>query len=148
MTDAELARTLAVEVGALLLALRTEGRDPRELGVIGDREANALILARLENTWAGRPKAQRSQAWIDRQVAKTQASLKAMSQGIDVLNLSAVVDPINSLIQLTAATAAPPVTVITNVGDAAAAAAANTNAPPPVSTTVANGKSQIQEKPT
>lgn len=47
MTDAELARTLAVEVGALLLALRTEGRDPRELGVIGDREANALILARL-----------------------------------------------------------------------------------------------------
>jgi glutathione S-transferase len=49
---------------------------------LADGVLDALILARLENTWAGRAKAQRCQAWIDRQIAKTQASLKAMSQGL------------------------------------------------------------------
>ncbi|RYD65678.1 MAG: 3'(2'),5'-bisphosphate nucleotidase CysQ [Sphingomonadales bacterium] len=43
MTDAELARALADEAGALLLRIQEEGAD----GARGDREANALILARL-----------------------------------------------------------------------------------------------------
>ena len=43
---------------------------------------DALLLARLENNWAGRQKAQRSQPWIDRQLSKVHASLKAMSQGL------------------------------------------------------------------
>jgi hypothetical protein len=67
--------------------------------------------------------------------------LSALSQGVDVLNLSGVIDPINSLIQLTAATAAPPVTVITNVADPVAAAAQQQPAPAAsASTTVTNGQ--------
>ena len=42
----------------------------------------ASILARLEATWDGRTKAQRSQAWIDRQLGKVAASLKAMNKGL------------------------------------------------------------------
>lgn len=48
MTDAELAHAIAEEAGALLLAVQAEGAD----GARGDREANALILARLR---AARP---------------------------------------------------------------------------------------------
>ena len=43
---------------------------------------DALILARLEATWPGRSDAERSQAWIDRQLGKVHASLKAMSKGL------------------------------------------------------------------
>ena len=49
---------------------------------LADGVLDALILARLEANWAGRNKQHRSQAWIDRQIDKTQASLKAMSQGL------------------------------------------------------------------
>src|SRR6478736_6103994 len=38
--------------------------------------------ARLEANWAGRPKEQRCQAWIDRQIGKTHSSLRAMSHGL------------------------------------------------------------------
>lgn len=53
MTDAALARAIADEAGALLLAIRA-GADcsDRELGQRGDREANTLILDRLR---AARP---------------------------------------------------------------------------------------------
>ncbi|HVJ00172.1 MAG TPA: 3'(2'),5'-bisphosphate nucleotidase CysQ [Sphingomonas sp.] len=48
MTDAELARALAQEAGALLRRIRDEKADEgKALGQRGDREANALILARL-----------------------------------------------------------------------------------------------------
>ncbi len=48
MTDAELARLLAVEAGTLLRRIRDEGADEgKALGKRGDREANTLILARL-----------------------------------------------------------------------------------------------------
>jgi glutathione S-transferase len=43
---------------------------------------DAAILARLEANWAGRKKAERSAAWIERQRAKISGSLKAMSQGL------------------------------------------------------------------
>lgn len=53
MTDAELARAIAEEAGALLCRLRDSGvATGRELGARGDREANELILARLR---AARP---------------------------------------------------------------------------------------------
>lgn len=53
MTDAELARTIAAEAGALLHRLRTSAFcTPTELGARGDAEANALILQRLS---AARP---------------------------------------------------------------------------------------------
>jgi glutathione S-transferase len=49
---------------------------------LADGVLDALILARLEATWAGRSSNERSQAWIDRQMAKTDASLEAMSSGL------------------------------------------------------------------
>lgn len=47
MTDAELARAIADEAGALLIAIRARGLTGDALGAAGDAEANALILARL-----------------------------------------------------------------------------------------------------
>lgn len=53
MTDAELARDVAAEAGALLQhLLDTATCGPTELGSDGDRQANALILSRLR---AARP---------------------------------------------------------------------------------------------
>lgn len=53
MTDAELARSIALEAGALLQAIRARGdATGRALGDAGDREANILILDRLR---AARP---------------------------------------------------------------------------------------------
>lgn len=53
MTDAELARDVATEAGALLENLRSSSNcGPSELGARGDNEANALILKRLH---AARP---------------------------------------------------------------------------------------------
>ena len=49
---------------------------------LADGVLDALILARLEATWAGRKDSERSQAWIDRQIAKVDASLEAMSSGL------------------------------------------------------------------
>ena len=49
---------------------------------LADGVLDALILTRLEATWAGRTSNERSQAWIDRQMAKTDASLEAMSTGL------------------------------------------------------------------
>ena len=49
---------------------------------LADGLLDASILARLEATWAGRSEAQRSQAWIDRQLDKVLVSLKYMSQGL------------------------------------------------------------------
>ncbi|MFM8756311.1 MAG: glutathione S-transferase family protein [Limnohabitans sp.] len=43
---------------------------------------DAAILARLESTWSCRTDSQRSQAWIDRQMAKIDHSLLALSQGL------------------------------------------------------------------
>src|SRR5665811_961001 len=43
---------------------------------------DAAILARLEATWGPRTKAQRSPAWIERQLGKVIASVKAMSHGL------------------------------------------------------------------
>lgn len=49
---------------------------------LADGVMDAAILARMEQIWAGRTEAQRSQAWIDRQMGKIDASLRAMSQGL------------------------------------------------------------------
>lgn len=63
----------------------TNGREKAEVKTweaLADGLCDAAILARLEATWAGRTDKQRSQAWIDRQMGKIAASLKAMSQGL------------------------------------------------------------------
>lgn len=63
----------------------TQGRERAEVKTweaLADGLLDAAILARLENTWPGRFEEQRSKAWTDRQLAKIEASLKSMSQGL------------------------------------------------------------------
>ncbi len=69
-------------VGKLIPAMGRERAEVKTWEALADGVLDASILARLEANWAGRNKAQRSQAWIDRQLSKVHASLKAMSQGL------------------------------------------------------------------
>jgi glutathione S-transferase len=69
-------------VGKLIPAVGRERAEVKTWEALADGVLDASILARLEATWPGRLKGQRSQAWIDRQLAKVHASLKAMSQGL------------------------------------------------------------------
>lgn len=69
-------------VGKLIPA---QGRDRAEIKTweaLADGVLDASILARLEATWGGREEGHCSQAWIDRQMGKVHAALKAMSQGL------------------------------------------------------------------
>jgi glutathione S-transferase len=69
-------------VGKLIPAVGRERAEVKTWEALADGVCDALILARLEANWAGRSKTQRSQAWIDRQLGKAHASVKAMSQGL------------------------------------------------------------------
>ncbi|MCT9811580.1 glutathione S-transferase N-terminal domain-containing protein [Acidovorax sp. Be4] len=67
-------------VGKLLPASGRERADVKTWEALADGLLDAGVLARLEATWAGRSESERSQAWIDRQMGKVQASLQAMSK--------------------------------------------------------------------
>jgi glutathione S-transferase len=69
-------------VGKLIPTVGRERAETKTWEALADGVLDASILARLEATWALRSEAQRSQAWIDRQLGKVQASLKAMSHGL------------------------------------------------------------------
>lgn len=69
-------------VGKLIPLSGRERVEVRTWEALADGLLDAAILARLEATWPGRTEAQRSQAWIDRQLGKMHASLKAMSLGL------------------------------------------------------------------
>ena len=69
-------------VGKLIPAVGRERAEVKTWEALADGLLDAAILARLEATWDGRSKTQRSQAWIDRQMAKMDASLKAMGTGL------------------------------------------------------------------
>jgi|APDOM4702015248_1054824.scaffolds.fasta_scaffold17228_2 glutathione S-transferase len=69
-------------VGKLLPANGRERAEVRTWEALADGVLDAAILARLEATWHGRGDAQRSQAWIERQLGKVDAALAAMSQGL------------------------------------------------------------------
>ena len=69
-------------VGKLIPSVGRERAEVKTWEALADGLLDASILARLEATWAGRTDEQRSQAWIDRQLGKVHASLKAMSQGL------------------------------------------------------------------
>jgi glutathione S-transferase len=69
-------------VGKLIPVMGRERAEVKTWEALADGVLDAAILARLENHWAGRSKAQRCQPWIDRQLAKVEASLKSMSQGL------------------------------------------------------------------
>lgn len=69
-------------VGKLIPSVGRERAEVKTWEALADGLMDAAILARLEATWDGRTKAQRSQAWIDRQLAKVNVSIKAMSTGL------------------------------------------------------------------
>ncbi|MCZ4313410.1 glutathione S-transferase N-terminal domain-containing protein [Comamonadaceae bacterium G21597-S1] len=69
-------------VGKLIPPNGRERAEVKTWEALADGVLDAAILARLEATWDGRSKAQRSQEWIDRQLGKVQASVKAMSRGL------------------------------------------------------------------
>ena len=69
-------------VGKLIPPVGRERAEVKTWEALADGVIDALILARLEATWAGRSNAERSQLWIDRQMDKVQAALKAMSKGL------------------------------------------------------------------
>ena len=69
-------------VGKLIPSTGRERAEVKTWEALADGLLDAAILVRLENTFEGRSPAQRSQAWIDRQMDKVHASLKAMAQGL------------------------------------------------------------------
>ncbi|MES2940153.1 MAG: glutathione S-transferase N-terminal domain-containing protein [Pseudomonadota bacterium] len=69
-------------VGKLIPAVGRERAEVKTWEALADGVLDASTLARMENTWAHRGKQQRSQAWIDHQLRKVEASVKAMSQGL------------------------------------------------------------------
>ncbi|WP_372658693.1 glutathione S-transferase N-terminal domain-containing protein [Hydrogenophaga sp.] len=69
-------------VGKLIPAAGRDRAEVKTWEALADGVLDAAILARLEATWAGRTVDQRSQAWVDRQTGKIEASLKAMGQGL------------------------------------------------------------------
>lgn len=63
----------------------TQGRERAEVKTweaLADGVLDAGVLARMEAIWPGRAEGQRSQAWIDRQLGKVHAGLKAIAQGL------------------------------------------------------------------
>ena len=69
-------------VGKLIPTVGRERAEVKTWEALADGVLDALLLARMEATWDGRTKAQRSQAWIDRQLGKVDTSLKAMAKGL------------------------------------------------------------------
>jgi glutathione S-transferase len=60
-------------VGKLIPALGRERIEVRTWEALADGLVDAAILARLERTWDGRTGEQRSEAWVERQMAKVHA---------------------------------------------------------------------------
>ena len=69
-------------VGKLIPSVGRERAEVKTWEALADGLLDASLLARLEATWAGRLEGERSQAWIDRQLGKVHAALRAMSQGL------------------------------------------------------------------
>ena len=69
-------------VSRLIPEAGRERTEVRTWEALADGLLDAALLARLEKTWAGRSEAQRSAAWIDRQLGKIDAALLAMAQGL------------------------------------------------------------------
>ena len=69
-------------VGKLIPASGRERIEVRTWEALADGVLDASILARMERVWTGRTEAQRSQAWIDRQMSRVDTALAAMSKGL------------------------------------------------------------------
>jgi glutathione S-transferase len=73
-------------VGKLIPPSGRERIEVRTWEALADGLLDAAILGRLEQTWAGRANGERSTAWVDRQMAKVNGVVKAMSQGLGEKN--------------------------------------------------------------
>lgn len=69
-------------VGKLIPPSGRERTEVRTWEALADGVLDAAIAARLEQTWAGRSDEQRCQGWVDRQMSRVHAALKAMGQGL------------------------------------------------------------------
>lgn len=69
-------------VGKLIPQVGRERAEIKTWEALADGVLDAAILARLEATWSGRTKAQRSQAWMDRQLDKVRKAVTAMNSGL------------------------------------------------------------------
>ena len=69
-------------VGKLIPAQGRERAEVKTWEALADGLLDAALLARMEMIFKGRTEAQRSQAWIDRQMEKINAVLRAMSIGL------------------------------------------------------------------
>jgi glutathione S-transferase len=69
-------------VGKLIPTSGRERVEVKTWEALGDGLLDAALAARMENIWPHRASTERSQAWIDRQLAKIDRGLKAMSQGL------------------------------------------------------------------
>ncbi len=69
-------------VGKLIPSAGRERAEVRTWEALADGVLDASILARLEATWSGRTEAQRSQAWIERQLSRVDSALAAMANGL------------------------------------------------------------------
>jgi glutathione S-transferase len=69
-------------VGRLIPQSGRERVEVRTWEALADGLLDAAILARLEQTWPGRADGERCGAWVDRQMTKVHATLKAMGQGL------------------------------------------------------------------
>ncbi|MDE2417094.1 MAG: glutathione S-transferase N-terminal domain-containing protein [Burkholderiales bacterium] len=69
-------------VGKLIPTVGRERAEVKTWEALADGLLDASILARMESIWPDRTEAQRCQAWIDRQMSKVRASVKAMDHGL------------------------------------------------------------------
>ena len=69
-------------VGKLIPSGGRERAAVKTWEALADGVMDAAILARMESIWPGRSDAQRSSAWIERQMGKVRTSLQAMSAGL------------------------------------------------------------------
>ena len=69
-------------VSRLIPASGRERAEVKTWEALADGVMDAAILARLEASWAGRTEAQRSPAWIDRQLGKVGLAVAAMAKGL------------------------------------------------------------------
>jgi len=69
-------------VGKLIPGSGRERAEVKTWEALADGLVDAAILARLEASWPGRKKSERSQAWIDRQMKKIDDSLMALDQAL------------------------------------------------------------------
>jgi len=69
-------------VGKLIPPSGRERVEVRTWEALSDGVLDAAVAARMEQVWSGRSEAQRSQAWIDRQMSRVDTALVAMSKGL------------------------------------------------------------------